>query len=154
MSWADGFLVERDPAAWSAPDGFPAALTPSVAFFQRHGDRVVPHGLEIVLASSSRRPSAQQMRDGWGRRRAGRASPVLLCVGYPLDEPTTWLQSGGTAVRLAVCGPVGDSPPVVWDLDVEQVERMSDCTLDEPDQHAAIRLLRIAGAGTCRRAWC
>ena len=132
MSWVDGFLAERDPTGWSRPQGFPAGLEPRGAFFQRRDGVSVPNGLEVVLASSDRRPQTTQMRDGHLKRRARRASPVLLVVGYP----------AAGAVRLAVCGPVGESPAVLWDLEVAQVERIADCALDEPDQHAAVRLLQ------------
>ena len=126
MDWADGFLAERDPDGWSPPEGFPAGLAASGAFFQRHAGRVVSHGLEVVLASAERRPQAQQVRDAYLKRRAGRASPVLLLVGYrgsaPPRDPGPGL-SAPVPTRLAACGPVGDSPAVLWDLDIGEVER-------------------------------
>ena len=146
VSWADDFLVDRDPDGWSRPEGFPAAFTPHAVFFQRHGGRVVPNGLEVVLASAGRKPQQAQMRDGYVKRRAGRASPVLLIVGYPSTAPkppvpaTGRPHPGGT--RLAVCGPVGDSPAVLSGVDVAQVERVADCALGEPDSHAAVRMLQ------------
>ena len=150
MSWTDSFLAERDPAGWSRPQGFPATLAAHGAFFQRYRGRVVPHGLEVVLASSEHKPAGAQVRDGYVKRRAGRASPVLLVVGYPavaagLSAPPSGSRRGPpppASVRLAVCGPVGDSPAVLWGLDLATVERVADCALSEPDQHAAVRLLQ------------
>ena len=43
---------------------------------------------------------------------------------------------------LAVCGPVGERPGVLYDLDIAQMGRIADCALSEPDQHAAVRLLQ------------
>ncbi len=149
MSWADRFLAARDPDGWSAPEGFPAALTPEEAFFQRCDGRVVPNGLEVVLASSKHRPPAQRMRDGYLMRRGGRASPVLLVVGYPPSASGTPAPGSGAGgeVRLAVCGPVGENPAVLMDLDAAAVERVADCALSEPDSHAAVRLLQKVLAG-------
>ena len=147
MNWADGFLADRDPDGWSPPEGFPSALAPQAAFFQRHDGRVVPNGLEVVLASARRRPQQADVRDGYLKRRAGRASPVLLVVGYPAEDPTAGHASSGSLsrlpspTRLAVCGPVGDSPAVVSGLDIAQVERLAECALGEPDSHAAVRML-------------
>lgn len=154
MSWVDSFLIGRDPDGWTLPEGFPATFTPHAAFFQRYDGRVVANGLEVVLASSTGKPQRAQVRDGYLRRRGGRASPVLMLVGYPAglsgrdrristgDAPTT-----AAPVRLAVCGPTGDDPAVLLDLSFEQVERVVDCALGEPDQHAAIRLLQRVFAG-------
>ena len=159
MDWADSFLAERDPDGWSAPPGFPASLTVHGAFFQRHGGRVVANGLEVIVAWSEREPPEARMRDGYTRRRAGRASPVLLVVGYPAApssraETADDSREGSSSVaagsmRLSVCGPVGDSPAVVGGLDIGEVERAADCALGEPDQHAAVRLLQrvLVGLG-------
>ena len=90
QQWTDGFLVDLDPKRWSAPDGFPASMTPAGMFAQD-----APNGLEVVLASVASRPSVSDLRRAWEKRRAKRASPVLLVVGYP--------SNGGT--QVAVCGP-------------------------------------------------
>ena len=84
------------------------------------------------------------MRDGYLKRRAGRASPVLMIVGYPAPADAT---PSSDSVQVAVCGPVGDSPAVVWDLDAAPVERVADCALGEPDLHAAVRVLQKALVG-------
>ena len=149
MSWANSFLVERDPDGWTAPEGFPPAFKTHAAFFQRHRGRVVANGLEVVLVSSDRKPRRAQVRDGYLKRRDGRASPVLMVVGYPAGLSGSGQRVAAGAeppaeapVLLAVCGPVGDDPAVLQDLSVGQLERVVDCALGEPDQHAAIRLLQ------------
>ena len=69
----DGFLIDRDPTTWSAPAGLPSSLTPAGVFVQE-----APSGLEVTLVRAPSKPRAADLRDGWSRRRAGRASPVLL----------------------------------------------------------------------------
>lgn len=71
------------------------------------------------------------MRRLWRERHGGRPSPVLLVIGYETADGT----------RVALCGPVGDSPPVLWGLDVAQIERLVGAALDEPTRHAALRFL-------------
>ena len=124
--FVDEFLVERDPVWWAAPGGFPAALRPAGLFAQD-----APSGLEVVLVESSGRPTAAVMRRGWLRRRAGRASPVLLVAFYRVSG----------CVEVSVCGPVGDRPVVHHGLDVSQVERLVAVALGEPSHHAAARFL-------------
>ncbi|MCY4663461.1 MAG: hypothetical protein OXC00_02205 [Acidimicrobiaceae bacterium] len=153
LNWAESFLVERDPDGWAPPKGFPAAFKTHAAFFQRYDGRVVANGLEVVLASSDGKPQRAQVRDGYLKRRGGRASPVLMLVGYPagLSDRDHRISTGApttaASVRLAACGPAGDDPAVLLDLSIEQVERVVDCALGEPDQHAAIRLLQRVLSG-------
>ena len=47
--WEDDFLSELNPRKWSAPDGAPKAIEPSLLFLG-NGD----HALEVALASSQR----------------------------------------------------------------------------------------------------
>jgi hypothetical protein len=56
---------------------------------------------------------------------------LLLVIGYE--------DHGGS--RLTVCGPVGENPPLVPDLEPSQVERLAGAALAEPTRHAAVRLL-------------
>ncbi len=121
----DEFLIDREPRSWSAPGGFPATLTPERMFTQD-----APNGLEVVLARASRRPTTVDLRKAWDKRKAGRASPVLLIVSYPTLEGR----------RVSVYGPVGDQP-ARHDLEVSQAERMADVALGEPSHHAATRFL-------------
>ena len=126
---ADEFLIERDPVRWSAPEGFPGSLRPEGLFAQD-----TPSGLEVVLVESAVRPRAPVLRQAWSKRRAGRASPVLLVVFYPSSD-------GG---RVSLCGPSGEQPVVRHDLDVSQVERLAAVALGEPNHHAATRFLLAA----------
>lgn len=125
----DEFLIERDPVRWSAPEGFPTALRPAGLFAQD-----VPSGLEVVLVEAAQRPNAPVMRRAWSKRRAGRASPVLLLAFYRSSD-------GG---RVSLCGPSGEQPVVRHDLRVSQVERLAAVALGEPNHHAATRFLLSA----------
>ncbi len=125
----DDFLVDRDPTTWSAPSGFPSSLTPTGVFVQD-----APSGLEVTLVRASGRLRAGELRDAWSRRRAGRASPVLLVAFYPTAE----------GQRVSLCGPVGEPPVVHHDLEVSQAERLAEVALSEPSHHAATRFLLAA----------
>ena len=49
--WDDEFLAELEPRKWSAPDGAPKRITPSLLFLGQ-GD----HALEVALGSCTSRP--------------------------------------------------------------------------------------------------
>ncbi len=127
--WSDSFLIERDPKSWTTPDGFPKHFRPQEMFVQD-----AANGLEVVLVDCSSRPSVADMRKAWEKRRAGRASPVLVVAGYP----------GTDGPQLAICGPVGDQPAVHLDLAVDRGERLADLALSERTHHAATRFLLAA----------
>ena len=93
-----------------------------------------PSGLEVTLIRASGKPRAAELRDGWSKRRAGRASPVLLVAFYPTAE----------GQRVSLCGPVGEPPVVHHDLEVSQAERLAEVALSEPNHHAATRFLLAA----------
>ena len=122
----DDFLVDRDPTTWSAPAGFPLSLIPAGVFVQQ-----APSGLEVTLVRASSKPRTADLREGWSKRRAGRASPVLLVAFYPTSE----------GQRVSLCGPVGEPPVVHHDIEVSQAERLADVALGEPSHHAATRFL-------------
>ena len=124
--WEDDFLSDLDPRKWSAPDGAPKALKPSLLFLGK-GD----HPLEVVLASSGGRPKADDVRKLWTTRQNRRPSPLLLIVGYP--------ENGN--VSLTICGPAGEHPALFNDLAVSQVERLASAALAEPSRHHAVRFL-------------
>ena len=126
QGFVDDFLADRDPRQWSTPKGAPADLAPGV-FFLGAGD----HALEVALATSRHRPKADDVRTLWRLRQGRRPSPLLLIVGY----------AGPEGLRLTVCGPVGENPPLVPDLEPSQVERLAGAALAEPSRHAAVRLL-------------
>ena len=118
--------MDWDPTTWVVPTGFPLSLEPAGVFSQE-----VPSGLEVVLVRASGKPRNSDLRDGWSRRRAGRASPVLLVAFY----------STADGQRVSLCGPVGDPPLVYHDIDVSQAERLAQVALSEPSHHAASRFL-------------
>jgi len=121
--------LDRDSTTWVVPERFPAALVPAGVFVQD-----APSGLEVTLVHARRKPTAADLRDGWSKRRAGRASPVLLVALYPTAE----------GERVSLCGPVGDPPTVYHNLEVSQVERLAEVALSEPSHHAATRFLLAA----------
>jgi hypothetical protein len=126
MLFGESFLVDRDSRTWTAPAGVPKSLTPN-NFFLGHGD----HALEVALATSEGQPKADDVRSLWRARQGRRPSPLLLVVRH-----------GGESVdRVSVCGPVGESPPLLPDLEMSQVERLCAAALDEPSRHAAVRFL-------------
>lgn len=86
--------------------------------------------IEVLVARSETRPNIADLRSTWKARHGGRAAPVLLVVLY--------------AEKAAVCGPSGDPPPVVADLDPSRVERICRVALEAPDRHAALRFLHQA----------
>lgn len=126
MAFEDDFLADLDPRRWTAPDGTPKSLT-TAGLFLGGGD----HPLEVALATSPHRPKAEDARKLWHARQGKRPRPLVLIIGYP--------DHGGT--RLTVCGPVGEQPPLLNDLEVSQVERLAAAALAEPNRHAAIRFL-------------
>lgn len=85
------------------------------------------NALEVAIASASDRPLVGDVRNLWKQRHGKRASPLLLIV----------LHNG----KAALCGPVGEEPPVYDGLDAGQAERLARQALAEPDRHAATRLL-------------
>jgi hypothetical protein len=126
VAWHDEFLEELEPRKWTLRDGVSSKLSPSLLFLGR-GD----HALEVALASSAGRPLADDVRKTWSARQNRRPSPLLLVVGYP-DHGQT---------RLAVCGPAGEHPTLLYGLAVSQVERLAAAALDEPNRHTAVRFL-------------
>ena len=107
---------------WTVDKKAPGALEPEFIFIGS-GD----HGLEVALAKAASRPRVEDVRKLWKARHAGRPSPVLLVVTH--DS------------KAAICGPVGDNPPVISDLGVDQVERLCSAALAEHNRHSAVRFL-------------
>lgn len=121
------FLPDYEHAIrWSATGASPEGLRTDLVFIGS-GE----HALEIALAHSSTRPRADDVRRLWKARQGGRPSPVLVVVTYPDHQ----------VERVTICGPVGESPPVVPALEVSQVERLCAAALREPTRHVAIRFL-------------
>jgi hypothetical protein len=97
-----------------------------------------PNALEVVVTESNKQPSIEDLRTVWKARLAGRATPLLVVTLYPATVPGT-PGTGHTLVSL--CGPSGKDPIVVQGLELARVERLCAAALDEPDRHAALRLL-------------
>ncbi len=87
--------------------------------------------LEVAVATSPDRPAVGEVKQLWEKRKGKRASPLLSVVVY--RHHGTW--------RAAVCGPAGEDPRAVMDLDIGQTGRVSKAGLAEPDRHAATRFL-------------
>ena len=133
--WSDKFLPDRDPVAWRLPGGVSTGFQSRGFFSQQQAG-----GLEVVLAEATTKPSTPVMRSLFAKRRGGRVSPVLCVVGYPTSE----------GVRAALCGPVDRQPvssgaptalPVLFDVELSQVERIAASALEEPEPHSATRYL-------------
>jgi hypothetical protein len=114
------------------PPAFLAGLTPRPLTLPREGG-LAPIALhvgkgqnafEVVVAAAPAKPTAGALQAAWKARRGGRASPVLLVA----------LHDG----RAALCGPAGEQPPVRFDIDAGQAERLCRAVLDQPDRHAAL----------------
>ena len=86
--------------------------------------------LEVVVLRSAAQPPVTAMRTAWKDRHGGRPAPVLLVTVY--------------GNRAAVCGPSGDNPPVLTNVELGQAERLCITALEEPDRHSALRFLRPA----------
>jgi len=86
--------------------------------------------LEVVVMECATQPAVTAMRTAWKDRHGGRPAPVLLVAIY--------------GNRAAICGPSGDNPPVLTNVELSQAERLCITALGEPDRHSALRFLRPA----------
>ena len=100
---------------------------PETLFFQD-----TPNGLEVALAQSTGKPASADMRSLYSKRRANRASPVLVIAFYGTEE----------CERVSLCGPAGAQPRVYYGIEVSQAERLAQAALKEANHHAATRLLQ------------
>jgi len=117
-----GDVAGLRPLAMELPSGFSAR-----GYYLGQGTAA----LDVTVLVASGSPSTAALRDLWKRRHGGTASPLLLVVLYP----------GAGAQKAAICGPAGDSPTVVRDLDPGNVERIATAALEEPNRFAATRFL-------------
>ena len=90
--------------------------------------------LEVAVVRAEARPSASAVLTLWKRRHGNRPSPLLLVILHQA--------AGGLIATL--CGPQGDAPTIVRDLDLGHAERLARSALAEPNRHAAIRFLTDA----------
>ena len=89
-----------------------------------------PNALEVAVAQASQVKDRSVLVEIWKARKGRRAAPLLLVVLHPDSASIT--------------GAAGEIPPVYKDMDVGQVERLCREALDQPDRHAALRLLSQA----------
>jgi hypothetical protein len=114
------FLADRVPRPMTLASG--PGLTPS-ALHIGHGQ----NAFEVAVLTASRKPTASALQAAWKTRRGGRASPVLLIALY--------------SDKAALCGPAGEDPPVRYDIDQGQAERLCRAALDQPDRHSALAFI-------------
>ena len=119
-------LKGRRPRPWSLPSGGKGAFTAEGYYL---GPGSVP--LEVAVATAPAKPAESDVRNLWKRRKGNQPSPLLLVVLWPASN----LQ------RATVCGVVGDDPAVYSDRDPDQISRLADLALAEPDHHTAVRFL-------------
>lgn len=84
--------------------------------------------LEVLYSKHSQPPSQTQLRSAWKQRQDRRGIPLIVVVLY--------------GEKAHVCGPSGEDPTVLLDLDPGQVERLCVEALEQPSRHAALRALR------------
>ncbi len=122
-----------DAREWSLGEGVQAgeggAIEPDLLFLGKG-----QYALEVMTARSAGRPTRAAVRALWQRRHGKRPSPVVLVVAYP----------GGSGTRASLCGPAGDQPPVIDDVELAQAERLCAAALAEPNRHTAQRMLSAA----------
>ena len=91
-----------------------------------HGNQ----GLEVVVFSSSSKPTTSLLHRAFKERKGSRAPPVLAVVTHPNG--------------ICLCGTGGDQPPIFNTPDFSQAERLCKTALALPDRNAAIRFLTNA----------
>ena len=120
------FLAARpDRRTWEIPEGGRAA-------FEAAGSFIGPGNppFEVAVARCVSKPNVSDVRTLWKRRKGATPSPLLLVILY--------------GEHVALCGPVGEDPAPVMDLEVKQVERLATAALDAPDRLIATALVRDA----------
>ena len=120
MADQEAFLADRLARAWNPHGG--AGWRPAGLYIGQGN-----HGIEVAVARAPRAPRRTDLLAAWRHRRGGRAAPLLLIV----------LSPHGTVL----CGPWGEHPRVYPQVDSGQAERPCAEALDQPDRHAALRLL-------------
>jgi hypothetical protein len=88
------------------------------------------NAFEVIVLAAAAKPAAAALQAAWKARRAGRASPVMLVAIY--------------GDKSALCGPAGEDPPVRFDIDRGQAERLCRAALERPDRHAALAFVAQA----------
>ena len=114
------FLSDRNRLSWTPTAS--SSLHPIGLFI---GKGIL--AMEIVVARASKRPSDGEIRRVWKDRKGSRGSPLLLVILH--------------SDLASLCGAAGEEPPVYPDRNPGQVERLCCELLDQPDRHAALRIL-------------
>ena len=114
------FLSDVMARPWALDDKF--GIQPKSLFVGNGANAV-----EVAVAQSLARPSQAVLFGGWNARKGRRVAPLLLVVLHPEGA--------------SVCGAAGPIPPVYKVEDVAQVEGICRQALDQPDRHAALRVL-------------
>ena len=115
-----------EPSPWKLPASAEAEIEPTERFT---GPGHL--GLEVAVATSSRKPLVAELRSVWKAREDNKGFPLLLVVLY---------DKAGVEVA-AVCGPTGPSPVIGHDVDPAAVERLCAAALSKPDRITALSFL-------------
>ena len=121
-----GAFNEVEPTPWTLPSAAEAEIEPTERF---NGPGHL--GLEVAVATSSRKPFVAELRSVWKAREDTKGFPLLLVVLY---------DKAGVQVA-AVCGPMSPSPVIVHDVDPAVVERLCAAALSKPDRITALSFL-------------
>ncbi len=114
------FLSDRNRLPWSPTVS--SGLQP-IGLFIGEGT----HAMEVIVAHVLKNPSDGEIRKIWRERKGNRAAPLILVI----------LCSD----KASLCGATGEEPPIYPDRNLGQVERLCRELLDQPDRHAALRIL-------------
>jgi hypothetical protein len=83
--------------------------------------------LEVLVFSNQKRPNSQILQKKWKDRQGNRRAPLLVvCLHQD---------------KAYVCGPNGEKPPIYNDLDINQIERICNEALEEPNRFSATSVL-------------
>ena len=86
--------------------------------------------LEVAIFTSSDKPSDGKGQEAYKKRRASRATPVLIVITH--------------SEGVTLCGTTGDKPPVHHINDTNQAERLCISALKKPNKNSSIRFLADA----------
>ena len=83
--------------------------------------------LEVLVFSKQKRPNSQILQKKWKDRQSNRRVPLLVvCLHQE---------------KAYVCGPNGEKSPIYNDLDINQIERICNEALQEPNRFSATSVL-------------
>ena len=114
------FLPEFKSRSWSVKPQY--GLVP-LSLFIGQGK----NALEVAVSQAFLAPNRSTLLDVWKTRKAGRAAPLILVVLH--------------TSKASIVGATGEQPPVYFDMDTGQVERLCREVLNQPDRHSALHFL-------------